>query len=64
MSEHYTAKMYCGAEEIAQKSGDDIEQLYVWLLAAANGPNGGSHGEIIDNETRQVVRHFKKRSVE
>ena len=64
MSEHYTAKMYCGAEEIAHKSGDDIEQLYVWLFGVANGPNGGNHGEIIDNETQQVVRQFKKRSVE
>ncbi|HHF7346612.1 TPA: hypothetical protein ACPSKE_001754 [Legionella feeleii] len=64
MSEHYTARIYCGAEEIAHKSGDDIEQLYVWLLAVANGPHGGSHGEIIDNEKQEVVRQFKKRSVE
>lgn len=64
MSTHYRAKIYCGAEEIAHQSGDDLEQLYVWMLAFAEKTSGEIHGEITNNITHQVVRQFKKQSIE
>lgn len=64
MSTHYGAKIYCGDEEIAHQSGDDLEQLYVWMLAFAEKTSGEIHGEITDNITHQMVRQFKKQSIE
>ena len=65
MSEPYTAKIYCSTTEIALQSGDDMEKLYLWMLTYADEKNSGEiHGEIIDNKTHQVIRQFKKRSIE
>lgn len=64
MNQHYTARIYCGTEEIAQKSGDDGEQLYVWMLTYADGVSGEIHGKVIDNETNQVIKQFKKQPLE
>ncbi|HHY0177175.1 hypothetical protein [Legionella waltersii] len=60
MGTQYTANIYCGADEIAHQSGDNMEQLYVWMLAYVEK----NSGEIIDNSTHQVVRQFKKQSIE
>ncbi|WP_106225059.1 hypothetical protein [Legionella pneumophila] len=64
MSEHYTAKIYCGTEEIARQSGENLEQLYVWMLAYAEKTYGKIYGEITDKISHQVVRRFKKQSIE
>lgn len=60
MNHQYTAKIYSTDKEIARKSGDDIEELYIWMLTYENGGCCGSHGEIFDNITEEVVRKFKK----
>lgn len=64
MGTQYRANIYCGADEIAHQSGDNMEQLYVWMLAYVEKTSGEIHGEIIDNITHQVVRQFKKQSIE
>ncbi|CEK09748.1 hypothetical protein [Legionella hackeliae] len=64
MNHHYTAKIYSNNEEIAQKSGDDIDDLYIWMLTYHNGNGCGTHGEIFDNITEEVVRKFKKSPIE
>ncbi|WED43487.1 hypothetical protein [Legionella cardiaca] len=63
MNHHYTAKIYSTDEEIAQKLGNDIEELYLWMLTYDNG-GCGTHGEIIDNITQEIVRKFKKSPIE
>ncbi|MFO9703130.1 hypothetical protein SDC03_00205 [Legionella pneumophila serogroup 1] len=64
MSEQYAAKIYCGADEIAQQSGENVDQLYVWMLTYVEKISGKIHGEIIDNMTNQVVNQFNKQSIE
>ncbi|KTC77085.1 hypothetical protein [Legionella brunensis] len=64
MNHHYTAKIYSDCEEMAQKTGNDIEELYVWMLTYDNGGGCGTHGEIIDNITQEIVRKFKKSPIE
>ncbi|HHF7373777.1 hypothetical protein SCQ64_05095 [Legionella pneumophila serogroup 1] len=64
MSKQYTAKIYCGSDEIARQSGDNMEQLYVWMLAYVEKISGEIHGEVTDNITHQVVSQFKKQSIE
>ncbi|MDI9817932.1 MULTISPECIES: hypothetical protein [unclassified Legionella] len=60
----YTAKIYSQDEVVAQKSGDDIEHLYLWMLTFANGFSCRIQGEIIDNETKEIVRKFKESPIE
>ncbi|KTD16772.1 hypothetical protein [Legionella jordanis] len=66
MNHQYTAKIYYEKEEVSQKSGDDIEELYIWMLTYDNGHGSccRTHGEIIDNQTQTVVRKFKKSPIE
>jgi hypothetical protein len=66
MNHQYTAKIYSEDKEIAQKSGNDVEELYIWMLTSDNGrtPSSGTHGEIIDNHTQIVIRKFKKSPIE
>lgn len=56
----YTAKLYLAKDEIVDSEGDDIDKLYSWMLAQAEGKFGSVHGEIIDNKTNKVVRQFRK----
>lgn len=60
MKQKYTAKMYLGKEEIASKSGDDLDALYAWMLSHAEETFGNVHGEIIDDKTHEIVRQFRK----
>ena len=56
----YTAKLYEGEQEILHKSGDDIDALYVWMLAQAHGKAGNFSGDIINDATKEIIKHFKK----
>lgn len=60
MTFKYTAKIYFDNDEIDSQSGDDIEELYSWMLIKAQGKFGNFNGEIIDNETQEVVKAFRK----
>nr|WP_028372230.1 hypothetical protein [Legionella lansingensis] len=64
MNHQYTAKVYSEDAEVAQKTGDDLEELYIWMLTYNNGHGCGTHGEVIDNQTQEVVRTFKKSPIE
>lgn len=56
----YTAKIYLAKDEIEDSTGDDIDELYAWMLTRAEGQFGNVHGEIIDNKTKKIVRQFRK----
>ncbi len=56
----YTAKIYVDKGEVAHESGDDIDELYNWMLIKAQGKFGNLNGEIIDNKSGKVVRSFRK----
>lgn len=60
MAHRYTAKIYFDDDEVAHQSGDDIEELYNWMLMKAQGKFGNLNGEIIDNKTGKVVKGFRK----
>ncbi|MHB1946643.1 MAG: hypothetical protein ACYCQI_00840 [Gammaproteobacteria bacterium] len=60
MTPNYTAKMYLDKDEILQNTGDDMDQLYTWMLAQAEDKFGNIRGEVIDNMTQEVVRQFRK----
>jgi hypothetical protein len=64
MKQTYTANIYSAEKLITSKSGDDIEQLYIWMLAQVEGLSGLIKGEIIDETTQEIVRKFKKAAVE
>jgi hypothetical protein len=56
----YTAKIYHANDEIEDCTGDDLDELYTWMLAQAEGKFGSVRGEIIDNKTNKVVKQFRK----
>ena len=60
MKLNYTATIYCEEEIIAFKHGDDVEELYLWMLTQANGKPGGLHGQILEVKTKTVIRQFRK----
>ncbi|MCE0723285.1 MULTISPECIES: hypothetical protein [Legionella] len=64
MSEQFTANVYCKEERIATQTGNDIDQLYTWMLIQVNGHFDDIRGEIIDNQTKNTVRTFRKAPIE
>lgn len=64
MSEQFTASVYCKEERIATQTGNDIDQLYTWMLIQVNGHFDDIRGEIIDNKTNNIVRTFRKAPIE
>ena len=60
MAFRYTAKIYFDEGEVAHENGDDIEELYNWMLMKTQGKFGNFHGEIIDNKTGKSVKSFRK----
>ncbi len=60
MTFRYTAKLYIDDEEIGHESGDNVDELYNWMLMKAQGKFGNLNGEIIDNKTRKAVKSFRK----
>ncbi len=60
MKHRYTARIFLEKDEIEGGYGDDLEDLYTWMLAQAEGKFGNVHGEIIDTTTNKVVKKFVK----
>lgn len=60
MPHRFTATIYFDADEIAHESGDDIDELYNWMLIKAQGKFGNLSGEIVNNKTHKVVKSFRK----
>jgi hypothetical protein len=56
----YIATIYFDEDEVAHESGNDVEELYSWMLTKAQGKFGNFSGEIIDNKTGKVVKSFRK----
>lgn len=59
MKHKYTAKIYLDDGEAIFTSGNDIEELIAWLNSQAEASFGELNGEIIDNATQEVVKHFQ-----
>lgn len=60
MAKKYLAKIFFGNNEFEDKSGDDLDELYAWMLSNAEGKFGNIHGEVIDNQSKKVVKQFRK----
>lgn len=56
----YTATIYFDEGEVAKESGNNVDDLYNWMLLKAQGKFGNLNGEIIDNKTGKVVKRFRK----
>ena len=60
MKAKYTARIYLEVNEILKREGDEMEELYTWMLVQAEGKFGSVRGEITDNKSKQVVKQFRK----
>lgn len=60
----FTAKLYCGKQEIDSHFGNDVDALYIWMLTQVQGKFGDFSGSIVDNKTDEVVRSFRSSSGE
>jgi len=64
MDHQYSAAVYCNEVEIAIKTGNDIEELYIWMLLQVNGTIGDIHGTIIDNKTQEIAKAFRRSPID
>lgn len=64
MNEQYTVTVYSGDEMFAEKVGNDVDELYTWMLIQVNGNFGDIHGKIIDNKTKKTIKAFRKSAIE
>ena len=64
MNEQFTAIVYCKNEKIATQTGNDIDQLYAWMLIQGSSHFGEIHGKIIENKTQKTIRTFCKAPIE
>lgn len=60
MTPQYIAKVFIDDDEIAHESGDDVDELYTWMLLKAQGKFGNFHGHILDNKSNKIVKRFRK----
>lgn len=60
MASHYTAHVYVDNKEINHQNGNDIDELYTWMLTQSQEKFGNFSGEIIDNKTHKTVKSFRK----
>ena len=60
MALRYIAKIYCGKEVIAEQDGDDVDDLYTWMMVKSADKFGNMSGDVIDNKTGKPVRSFRK----
>lgn len=60
MACRYTARIYIDTTEVEKESGDNLDELYNWMLVKAQGKFGNLHGEVVDNKTGDVVKSFRK----
>ncbi|KTD43076.1 hypothetical protein [Legionella parisiensis] len=60
----YTAKLYVEEKTIDERDSDDIEELYLWMMAKAHNQTTHYNGFIINNKTHEVIRTFQSCSIE
>lgn len=64
MNAQYTATLYSGEEQFAKQIGNNVDELYTWMLIHANGHAGELHGKIIDNQSQEILKTFRTAPIE
>lgn len=60
MKYKYTAKILLGDKVIMSDSGDDLDQLFVWLVTEATEHKEFVNGVIYDNSNHKIIKRFHK----
>lgn len=60
MTHKYTAKIFLEKDEIMHNTGDDLDELYAWMISRSEGVFGNVHGKVIDNATQEILKQFRK----
>ncbi|WED43726.1 hypothetical protein [Legionella cardiaca] len=60
----YTAKLYIDKKTIEERSGNNLEELYIWMMAKAHNQTSHYRGSIINNSTQKIIRNFQTCSLE
>lgn len=55
----YTAKIYFDDSEITKRSGNNLESLFIWMLAQAQGQSGNLSGQITNNKSKILEKVFQ-----
>lgn len=56
MKHKYTAKVYISDDEIVETSGDNVEELILWMNSQAEASFNDITGDIVDNKTHQIIK--------
>ncbi|KTD17767.1 hypothetical protein [Legionella jordanis] len=54
----YTAKLYIEKISVGERSSDDFEGLYIWMLARAYNQMAHYNGSIVNNDTQENFEKF------
>lgn len=61
MKDKYTAIIYIEKTiEILRKTGNDIDELFIWIVTEATQSTDDLHGKVIDNKSHKTIRKFQK----
>ena len=60
MAFQYIARIYFDKKEIEHQDGNDVDELYSWMLIKTQDAFGNFHGEIIELKTGKTIRRFCK----
>ncbi|AMV15223.1 hypothetical protein DM455_09850 [Legionella pneumophila] len=60
----YTAVVSIDRKEVQRESGDDLDSLFTWMMCQAQGKMGRYSGFIINNNTKKIVKRFRKCSID
>ncbi|HCJ1069205.1 MULTISPECIES: hypothetical protein [Legionella] len=55
----YTAQLYFDNIKINNRSGNDLDSLFVWMLTQAQGKLGNLNGKITNNKTHFLEKEFR-----
>ena len=59
MKHKYAAKVYLQDGEILTNTGDDVDELIIWMQDHTESSYDLIKGEIIETATQQIVKHFQ-----
>ncbi|CEK09648.1 hypothetical protein [Legionella hackeliae] len=59
----YTATVYFGSHGFSQKSGNNLDGLFIWMLNQGDQHFGAFSGQIINNLDKVIEKKFKKNAI-
>ena len=64
MDQRYTATLYANGHIVLNQSMNKTDNLIVFLLNELQDERSGTHGQIFDNYTGEIIHRCRRASIE